>query len=314
MGTQPLHTLTTVVLDVEIRVHSDSPSLLSDLEKRFGSSNGSGAASGPFELHAIKGGDEFLVRFEGRQEKLRVAERWPRFDELIQLIVRRERKDLAFIHGACVATKQGAAILFGSSTAGKTTLGLAIRQRGFQLLADDTTPLALKTRMALPFCTGYHLRPHTRQLAAEQEWDCRLEVAPTAPSPSGAQVRWVVHVVPRTVTRTGTLGSGDLAEWERQQRLVYANVPGGQTPDNRHMRVHSEADFTRPPELRPVRQSQMVRELLRHSYMPVGMDLTVGLSAMARLLNNVNYVQLTPGSLDETVTLLEAWMFSNGNK
>ena len=54
------------------------------------------------------------------------------------------QRGLVPFHGNAIATDRGAIILAGVSGAGKSTLTLALLQRGYRLLADDLSPVALK--------------------------------------------------------------------------------------------------------------------------------------------------------------------------
>jgi hypothetical protein len=308
MKANPLQSRAIQLLGVQIIVHSDTPRLLSEVHRRFGLSDDRQTMFGPIELTAMKDADRFRVLLEGREERLRLAERWPRLDDLVQLIIQRERSDLAFIHGACVAARNKAALLFGSSTAGKTTLGLALRQRGFDLLAEDTTPVFLEKGLVYPFLTSLNLREHTARLADEQEWDCNFVQGETASFANGIPLHWIIYVTPKTLSRTTLINTDDLAEWERFRRLTGAPPQARVSSQDRELAIRTQADFDCRPEMAPIRQSQLARELLRHGHLSAGMELPAVLQAVTALIRQTHAARLVPGHLAQTVDLLQEWM------
>jgi len=259
--------------------------------------------------------DQFRVLLKDREERLRLAERWPRFDDLIQLIIQRERSDLAFVHGSCVAAQNKAALLFGSSTAGKTTLGLALRQCGFHLLAEDTTPVSMEKGLVYPFLTGLNLREQTARLADEQEWgDCNFIQVETSLLTNGVPLHWIIYVTPKTLSRTTCISNVDMEEWERFRRLTGAPPQAEAPTQEREVAIRTQADFARAPELAPIRQSQLARELLRHSHLPAKMGFPAALRAAMTLITHVQSARLVPGHLMQTVNLLlREWMLTRSS-
>ena len=57
----------------------------------------------------------------------------------------------AILHGAALVKDGRALLLAGPTGSGKTTLSLALMARGFALLSDDFTPLALDSKRIAPF-------------------------------------------------------------------------------------------------------------------------------------------------------------------
>jgi len=60
-------------------------------------------------------------------------------------------EEFVLLHAAVVAGERGAVVLAGPPGAGKTTLALALLERGFSFFSDDVCPLHRKTRLVHPF-------------------------------------------------------------------------------------------------------------------------------------------------------------------
>lgn len=76
------------------------------------------------------------------------------------------RPDLFHLHGAALATPDGAATLLivGDSGSGKTTLALGLMAEGFRPFGDDVTFIQPSPLSLLPLRRAFHVRAPTRQL------------------------------------------------------------------------------------------------------------------------------------------------------
>ena len=75
-----------------------------------------------------------------------------------------QQRGLLTLHSAAVATGNGAVLLLGASGSGKSSLAAALTERGFPLLADDVTGVALDADhrpVALPAFARQRLWAHT---------------------------------------------------------------------------------------------------------------------------------------------------------
>ncbi|MBI2930872.1 MAG: hypothetical protein HYY16_04415 [Planctomycetes bacterium] len=68
------------------------------------------------------------------------------------------------LHGAAVATAEGAFGFIGQSMAGKTTAALFMAVKGARLLSDDSVAVSVKDRRAHPFPTPMSLRDSSVRL------------------------------------------------------------------------------------------------------------------------------------------------------
>ena len=75
-----------------------------------------------------------------------------------------QQRGLFTLHASAVATEAGAVVLLGTSGSGKSSLAAALGERGFPLLTDDVTGVALDTDqrpVALPAFARQRLWAHT---------------------------------------------------------------------------------------------------------------------------------------------------------
>lgn len=84
------------------------------------------------------------------------------------------QRGLLVLHGSCIATSKGAVIFVGPSGVGKSTIASAFEQRGYAVLADDISAIALNAK-GLPL-----LQPAYPQLKLLTTALKLLEIAPKA--------------------------------------------------------------------------------------------------------------------------------------
>lgn len=80
----------------------------------------------------------------------------------VVLHARRVRSDELFLHAAGAVGRRGAAVAFGASGSGKSSVALALMCRGLRLVADDMLPVDGEGRVR-PF--PRHLKVHVDRLA-----------------------------------------------------------------------------------------------------------------------------------------------------
>ena len=85
-----------------------------------------------------------------------------------------QQRGLLTLHGASVATDQGAVLLLGGSGIGKSSLAAALVERGFPLIADDVAGIAIADErvMVLPASTSLRLWADTLE---QMRWRGRGE-------------------------------------------------------------------------------------------------------------------------------------------
>ena len=85
-----------------------------------------------------------------------------------------QRRGVLTLHGASVATDQGAVLLLGRSGIGKSSLAAALVERGSPLIADDVTGIAIADErvLALPASTSLRLWADTLE---QMRWRGRGE-------------------------------------------------------------------------------------------------------------------------------------------
>lgn len=81
---------------------------------------------------------------------------WSLEAALCETIIRSQRRSFA-IHAATVLLENSAALLTGRSTAGKTTLSLALARRGFPVATDDVALVDPESLNVLPIPRCFHL-------------------------------------------------------------------------------------------------------------------------------------------------------------
>lgn len=286
------------VLGIDFRVASDTPRFLRELEGRFCCPADPGTS--PLEISILSAGDRFRLGFEDREAHVTLSGAWPSIDDFIQLVIQREHPELSFVHGASIAGPAGAAILFGRSTAGKTTLALALAQTGYRLLAEDLTPLNMATGEIYPLQTKPQLRTYTSKLARKRRWNTTSPenfLAKTYP------LKYLVHVSPHTSVRTGTIYRDAFDDWNK---LLVASGLAEIGPKSATVSIplSTDVDFNCEPEWAAVRSSEMARILLQHTYQIANRALPESLSEVARLMRDATCSRLRPGHLDATVSLV----------
>ncbi len=79
-------------------------------------------------------------------------------DKWLTIALQRRRPELYFVHAAAVANGNRVAVLAAPPTTGKSTLTLALLERGFAYLSDELAPIDLPTRRVYPYARAVSLK------------------------------------------------------------------------------------------------------------------------------------------------------------
>ena len=142
------------VLGVRLRIRADPPALAEQFLTVFGAFSDPNPTDGdelkeiPIRIDGASGTYEDgrrTVRLAG--ERLRESQVY----NLLYTTLVRALEGVYLLHGAVVAERERAWIISGPSGSGKSSLGLALVDRGFDLMSDDLAPLSLSDRLIHPF-------------------------------------------------------------------------------------------------------------------------------------------------------------------
>ena len=139
---RPAFRIPIELLGARMLVRTGSPELAALLRHDLGSFvvTGSAATGEGWEGTAFDAGGDAAPGLSPEQLFARI------FEALLDRVA-----GFAVLHAGAVAHAGRAWLLAGPSGAGKTTLTLALLERGFPLLSDDFAPLALATGLVHPF-------------------------------------------------------------------------------------------------------------------------------------------------------------------
>jgi hypothetical protein len=121
---------------------------------------------------------------------------------LCETIIRSQRRSIA-IHAATIQLGDSAAMLAGSSQAGKTTLSLALARRGFPVAGDDVALVEPETLNVLPIPRCFHVDDRGAALLEAggpplpAAWRRFRFIAPHdfgAPAASRGRPRWLIFM------------------------------------------------------------------------------------------------------------------------
>jgi hypothetical protein len=142
------HRFALKALGAELRVETDQPELLERFLVELGPLAQRGF-EGPPDLRVIAAdpctGNADSIRWEAVFG--RVFREW--IDRVEQHVI---------VHAAALVKDQRALLIAGPSGTGKTTLTIALMQRGFELLSDDYAPIRVGTGAVAPFSKGLGVR------------------------------------------------------------------------------------------------------------------------------------------------------------
>lgn len=117
------------------------------------------------------------------------AEELARFDVLGRVLpLALHRAGALSLHGSAVATPSGAILLLGAKGRGKSTLALALAQRGAPLLTDDVAAVEYGAR-------GCHVRPGVHAMRLWPDAAARLRTADYG-TPGAIGRKLVIHTLP----------------------------------------------------------------------------------------------------------------------
>ncbi len=305
----PLH---LNILGVKLSLHANREAALESLRHVF-EAHTAGRASG--DAHRIGLRDEegkTRITFEGRSGVFDAESAWPRIDDFLVLLVLRERPNLQFFHGSCVANREKKAALFlGGTMSGKTTLAVALQAEGYTVLSDDVIPVDLSQATVYPFRTAMRLRKHTQSTARARSWPegyVASRNGAQAPRELPHPIRWIfcLHPADGTAVEHG-LVSERLAVWSRMRSLCWGQHCSPLSPKATVLSVRDERAFQRRPKLSACTPGPALRFALNHMRQPTPALRTL-LPAMAGVFRNAELYSLVPGDLKETVSLVSSTM------
>ena len=103
-------------------------------------------------------------------------------DKCLTIALQRERPELYFLHGAAVALGNRVAVLAAPPGTGKSTLAMAMLQRGAAYLSDELAPIDVSSLLVYPFPHALCLKAHPpaplRVPAGTAAIGKRLHIAP----------------------------------------------------------------------------------------------------------------------------------------
>ena len=79
-------------------------------------------------------------------------------DKWLTIALQRQRPDLYFVHAAAVANRDRVAVMAAPPTTGKSTLTLALLERGLAYLSDELAPVDVRTRRVYPYGRAVSLK------------------------------------------------------------------------------------------------------------------------------------------------------------
>jgi hypothetical protein len=88
-------------------------------------------------------------------------------DKSVTLALQHLRPDLYFVHAAAVALAGGVGVLAAPPGTGKSTLTVALLERGFTYLSDELAPIDIRRRLVHPYAHAVNLKstpPHPLRL------------------------------------------------------------------------------------------------------------------------------------------------------
>ncbi len=297
-----MHTILLEIFGVVIEVRVPGRDLLRCLTERFGAYTIANSDRVVNRVTLAREREGLRATFQGRSVHLCLDDSWPRLDDLVLLIVKRERPDLIFVHGSGVILASGCALFVGQSTSGKSTLALALTNCGYPLLSEDRIPVHADSGEAYPFFSAIRLRPGSVSIARERAWRTDAGVASVD---QRLPIRFVFCLdMPRSeVCRTVQMETG-LASWSKMVELC---LPGSASlavgvPDA--MAVQTPDAFDRSPVLVTASPFDAALHLSKHSHAPA-MGVGEVLRAWSGLFEESLPFRLCPGRLDETLACVQ---------
>ena len=88
-------------------------------------------------------------------------------DKSLILALQHRRPDLYFVHAAAVAVAGGVGVLAAPPGTGKSTLTVALLEKGFTYLSDELAPIDIRRRLVHPYAHAINLKstpPHPLRL------------------------------------------------------------------------------------------------------------------------------------------------------
>ena len=178
-------------LDVHIRAdRSESLELFARMYRHFQADGARLPAQHTLEFDLLTGPGNAW----GRPVLLVDGQAWPLHDDrllagyvyegMLKHILARIRSHV-LLHAAALAREGGGLILAGDSGCGKTTLALALAQRGFRFLSDEMAALGRANRLLHPFPRALRVRPDTLE---------RVGLAQAAAGASQWMGKWILDV------------------------------------------------------------------------------------------------------------------------
>jgi hypothetical protein len=116
--------------------------------------------TGRYQIQRDNTGQRFYVRdFDGSVAHIDDADRllW-HLDKSLTIALQHQRPDLYFVHAAAVSLAGGVGVLAAPPGTGKSTLTVALLERGFTYLSDELAPIDVGTRSVHRYAHAVNLK------------------------------------------------------------------------------------------------------------------------------------------------------------
>ena len=291
------------VLGLSITIQSNDGEILESISQVFPGGEVTALSRVSPDLSVVRASNG-TVRLEagGQVESLPVDVVLAHAEVLVTFAIVRKCPQFVFCHAASVYVDGGAILLMGATTSGKTTLSLALRQRGCAALADDYTPVEVNSLRLFPFRTASVLRPHTRRLVHSGLLPAQYGELDGSLQETGCPVHTVIFLQLSGNESASADGTSPARFWRALRRLAGADGDAW-SGDGNAIRIQDETAFQRSPSMIRCTEAEAFQSLM--SFMlPLHRTVTPYLQVAAGLIRCTKVYSLQPGYLDETADII----------